>query len=212
MSARERARSGDQATVLRRARRAVPPGVRSASGVPGGHNPHCVRSAVRRFKTPELARRALAVEIPEIKGKTMTAAPLRTAGFVDSKSRQLFLRGWPRHVTNEQVYARYAHLGPTAIAGIHWLPGRGMRSCCFLTFDSKDNRDKALAGGGFQFDDATVLYLRCFGTPLLGLRARLAEAVGRRLEEVAKAVGGGYRRLQMPLKPALGVRGTVARA
>ena len=34
--------------------------------------------------------------------------------------------------------------------------------------------------------------------------------LGRRLEEVAKAVGGGYCRLQMPLKPALGVRGTVA--
>ena len=32
----------------------------------------------------------------------------------------------------------------------------------------------------------------------------------RRLEEVAKAVGGGYSRLQMPLKLALGVRGTVA--
>ena len=32
----------------------------------------------------------------------------------------------------------------------------------------------------------------------------------RRLEEVAEAVGGSYCRLQMPLKPALGVRGTVA--
>ena len=32
----------------------------------------------------------------------------------------------------------------------------------------------------------------------------------RRLEEVAKAVGGGYCRLQMPLRPALGVMGTVA--
>ena len=32
----------------------------------------------------------------------------------------------------------------------------------------------------------------------------------RRLEEVAKAVGGGYCRLQMPLGLALGVRGTVA--
>ena len=32
----------------------------------------------------------------------------------------------------------------------------------------------------------------------------------RRLEEVAKAVGGGYCRLQMPLKLALGVRGAVA--
>ena len=31
----------------------------------------------------------------------------------------------------------------------------------------------------------------------------------RRLEEVAEAVGGGYCRLQMPLKLALGVRGTV---
>ena len=34
--------------------------------------------------------------------------------------------------------------------------------------------------------------------------------LGRRLEEVAKAVGGGYCRLQMPLKLALGVRETVA--
>ena len=32
----------------------------------------------------------------------------------------------------------------------------------------------------------------------------------RRLEEVAKAVGGGYCRLQMPLRLALGVRETVA--
>ena len=34
--------------------------------------------------------------------------------------------------------------------------------------------------------------------------------LGRRLEEVAKAVGGGYCRLQMPLRLALGVRGTAA--
>ena len=32
----------------------------------------------------------------------------------------------------------------------------------------------------------------------------------KRLEEVAKAVGGGYCRLQMPLRLALGVRETVA--
>ena len=32
--------------------------------------------------------------------------------------------------------------------------------------------------------------------------------LGRRLEEVAKAVEGGYCRLQMPLKPALAVRET----
>ena len=38
----------------------------------------------------------------------------------------------------------------------------------------------------------------------------LKRRLGRRLEAVAKAVGGGYCRLQMPLKPALGVRGTVA--
>ena len=36
------------------------------------------------------------------------------------------------------------------------------------------------------------------------------QRLGRRLEEVAKAVGGGYCRLQMQMKPALGVRGTVA--
>ena len=34
--------------------------------------------------------------------------------------------------------------------------------------------------------------------------------LGRRLEKVAKAVGGGYCRLQMPLSLALAVRGTVA--
>ena len=34
--------------------------------------------------------------------------------------------------------------------------------------------------------------------------------LGRRLEEVVKAVGGGYCRLQMPLKLALAIRGTVA--
>ena len=56
--------------------------------------------------------------------------------------------------------------------------------------------------------------------PLPVCHPRVAEAKGplgrpqrgldRRLEEVAKAVGGGYCRLQMPLKLALGVRETVA--
>ena len=41
-------------------------------------------------------------------------------------------------------------------------------------------------------------------------RRQSQKRLGRRLEEVAKAVGGGYCRLQMPLRPALGVRGTVA--
>ena len=36
------------------------------------------------------------------------------------------------------------------------------------------------------------------------------EAVRRRLKEIAKAVGGSYCRLQMPLKLALAVRGSVA--
>ena len=36
------------------------------------------------------------------------------------------------------------------------------------------------------------------------------QRLGRRLEEVAEAVGGGYCRVQMPLKLALGVRGTMA--
>ena len=44
-----------------------------------------------------------------------------------------------------------------------------------------------------------------------GYQRRPQEQLGRRLEEVAKAVGGGYCRLQMPLKLALGVGGTVAR-
>ena len=43
-----------------------------------------------------------------------------------------------------------------------------------------------------------------------GPQRRPQKRLGRRLEGVAKAVGGGYCRLQMPLKPALAVRGTVA--
>ena len=43
-----------------------------------------------------------------------------------------------------------------------------------------------------------------------GPQRRPQKRLDRRLEEVAKAVGGGYCRLQMPLRLALGVRGTVA--
>ena len=44
-----------------------------------------------------------------------------------------------------------------------------------------------------------------------GPRRRPQRRSGRRLEEVAKAVMGGYCRLQMPFKPALAVRGTIPR-
>ena len=43
-----------------------------------------------------------------------------------------------------------------------------------------------------------------------GPQRRPQRRLGRRLEGVAEAVGGGYCRLQMPLRMALGVRGTVA--
>ena len=43
-----------------------------------------------------------------------------------------------------------------------------------------------------------------------GPRRRPQRRLGRRLEEVAKAVGGGYCWLQMPSKQALAARGTVA--
>ena len=43
-----------------------------------------------------------------------------------------------------------------------------------------------------------------------GPQRRSQRRVDRRLEEVAKAVGGGYYRLQMPLRLALAVRGTAA--
>ena len=43
-----------------------------------------------------------------------------------------------------------------------------------------------------------------------GPRRRPQRRLGRRLEEVAESVGGGYCRLQMPLRRAVGVRGTVA--
>ena len=39
-----------------------------------------------------------------------------------------------------------------------------------------------------------------------GFQRRPQKRFNRRLEEVVKAVGGGYCRLQMPLKLALGVR------
>ena len=43
-----------------------------------------------------------------------------------------------------------------------------------------------------------------------GSQRRPRRRLDRRLEEVVKAVGGGYCWLQMPLRLALGVRGTVA--
>ena len=43
-----------------------------------------------------------------------------------------------------------------------------------------------------------------------GPQRRPQQRLDRRLEEVAQAVGGGYCRLQMPLRLALGVRETVA--
>ena len=43
-----------------------------------------------------------------------------------------------------------------------------------------------------------------------GPQRRPRKRLGRRLEEVAKAVGGGYCRLQMPLRLAVAVGGTVA--
>ena len=43
-----------------------------------------------------------------------------------------------------------------------------------------------------------------------GPQTRPQKQLDRRLEEVAEAVGGGYCRLQMPLRLALGVRGTAA--
>ena len=44
-----------------------------------------------------------------------------------------------------------------------------------------------------------------------GPRGRPQRRLERRLEEVAEAVGGGYCQLRMPLRLALGARGTVAR-
>ena len=48
------------------------------------------------------------------------------------------------------------------------------------------------------------------GSEKKGPQRRSQKRLCRWLEEVAKAVGGGYCRLQMPLKPALGVREAVA--
>ena len=50
----------------------------------------------------------------------------------------------------------------------------------------------------------------CRGPVGVSGEGRAQTRLGRRLEEVAKAVGGGYCRLQMPLRLALAVRGTVA--
>ena len=46
--------------------------------------------------------------------------------------------------------------------------------------------------------------------PLLYSKCPCVVTHNGRLEEVAKAVGGGYCRLHMPLRPPLGARGTVA--
>ena len=63
---------------------------------------------------------------------------------------------------------------------------------------------------GFRY--ANCLALTGVALEGKGPRRRPQKRLDRRLEGVAKAVGGGYCRLQMPLTLALGVRGTVRRA
>ena len=80
----------------------------------------------------------------------------------------------------------------------------GMRSSPYLQSAGKTDHFEGLISwgvGGVGGSDALA------GTrPQRGAQKRL----GRRLEAVAKAVGGGYCRIQMPLKLALAIRETVA--
>ena len=88
----------------------------------------------------------------------------------------------------------------------------------------KDFKKKVLAAACLLLTEGLLSVLLPLVVPLLplaalvfrdeseekGPRRRPQQRVDRRLEEVAEAVGGGYCRLQMPLRPALAVRGTVA--
>ena len=68
----------------------------------------------------------------------------------------------------------------------------GVRVVCLLR---RESSARGLGGGGGKEK----------GPP-----RRPQQPFGRRLEDVVEAVGAGYCRLQMPLRLALGVRGTVA--
>ena len=88
-------------------------------------------------------------------------------------------------------------------------------------FASRRAHTSVLDGGAIIIHTATVFVFREIrsdgegggrGDALEGEgpQRRLGRRLGRRLAEVAEAVGGGYCRLQVPLRLALGVRGTVA--
>ena len=66
-----------------------------------------------------------------------------------------------------------------------------------------------MGGGGLTCRAATPPQ-GCIRREEKAPQRRPQQRLDRRLEEVAQAVGGGYCRLQMPLKPAFGVRRTAA--
>ena len=91
-----------------------------------------------------------------------------------------------------------------AAQGLRLLRGPGRLTVAFL-----ENRGRGGGGGECDMGHGG----RAAGRDALegrGPQRRPQKRLGRRLEEVAEAGGGGYCRLPTPLLPALGVRGTVA--
>ena len=125
----------------------------------------------------------------------------------------------------------FTDLGARAAASFSFCRCRCFRRCssccrrlsasgtCLLSLSTSDLRDwfSACGGRGLWPKGCAVRPVLCHPPPPpqrdplegKGPQRWPQRRLDRRLEEVAKAVRGGYCRLQMPLKPALGVRGTV---
>lgn len=117
-----------------------------------------LRSAFVKFKTRQLAEKAMAMPPPEIQGRVVRLSWPKP--YVDKNSLDLFLRGWPRFAKDFHVYDRYAMLGPSAVTAVRWLPAKGNRLSCFVQFNSTEERDRALAAGNFVFNQATIVVER----------------------------------------------------
>ena len=120
------------------------------------------------------------------------------------------------HFDSEEVGEGGAYSGGnTCTATKRWTKERAKHRFAGLCH-ARYSTGLSVQGRAGQPDSSSLPDLRA-PTPLpsgalegKGPQRRPQRQLGRRLEEVAKAVGGGHCRLQMPLRLALGVRGTVA--
>jgi len=134
------------------------------------------RGAFVTFHTKELAQRAVTLR-PEVSGKVITVAWPKAV--VKHHILQLYLSGWPKTVTDADVYDHFAKLGPNVVTRLQWMPVRGNRAACFATFSSLEQLQQAHAAGSFMFRNATIVVERPLRTLSPEERQKALATAGR---------------------------------